>query len=677
MFEPDFKGKVELIPVELREGFNLEIVGNFRVPKRDVLQAPVPEGEKAILADLGKFEKRIPKKHVEKKQVKKTTRGRGKEKAEGSVATPPVSQAAGTYRSYYRRYTDYVVVSDTLEGLGVLGSAAASGTTAGPPVVGKKREPEQTVAGGGELKRRNLQSRRAAPAQKKPAVAAEPEDAGYSLFDAPFSPSHTTAAGAGVPKEPVAPSVKMVPDPPVQKSSAGEKVTGSSSGGAGYDGPPIQPGESELEYYYRTYTQDQSTVYHRPPWTIMQGDDISNDPSACREILGGLGTPFETERARAAPRELRINQLSTMLVGSSIVANAILEYYKVLGRREEEAARLRAEPEELVKAARAGAEQLKRDRAAFDKQKQIAEWAATAELKQVRTLAKLLSDERKSWDEKFSHERKKWNESWAKQNDNLFRARQELTNVKAANVALGKEKAAAEVIAVKAQQAEARAVKALEEAKEAGARAAKALEEAKERESRSSKALEEVNAERTRLDQVVASLQTREVAVTDLTARMTAAEERANAAVEARDALTSSFNQLEADREWMRSHGIARIVQAIMDAPETATGLDLVKERARDAGFKAGYSRCIGHINVMSEGGYTEERSCFRDVDNEARLNVVVVSFYDTSLSCVEKLDECLEAADYVDRLRMLYADAEEEDPAGGGQDGAGTSGTK
>uniref|UniRef100_A0A251S928 Transposase (Putative), gypsy type n=1 Tax=Helianthus annuus TaxID=4232 RepID=A0A251S928_HELAN len=629
MFEPDFKGQVDLIPVELREGFNLEIVGNFRVPKRDVLRAPVPEGEK------------------------------------------------------------------------------------GPPVVGEKRELEQTAAGGGEPKRRRMQSKRAAPSQKKPAVAAESQDAGFSFFDFP----------AGVPKEPEVPKepaapFDATPDPTVQvektvektvsqifdtvdssnnlispnegdgldlrfsdvgkqksdaeprqtdaepqKSSAGEKVTGSSSSGAGYDGPPIQPGESELEYYYRTYTQDRSTAYHRPPWTVMQGDDISNDPSACREILGGLGTPFETERARAAPRELRINQLSSMLVGSSIVANAILEDYKVLGRREEEAARLRAEAEELVKAARAGAEQLERDRAAFDKQKQTAAWAATAELKQVRTLAKLLSDERKSWNEKFSNERKKWNESWAKQNDNWFRARQELTNAKAANAALGKEKAAAEA------------------AKERESRSSKALEEAKERESRSSKALEEANAEQTRLKQVVSSLQaevqTREVAVTDLTARMTAAEERANVAVEARDALTSSLQQLEADREWMRSQGIAHIVQAIMDAPETATGLDLVKERARDAGFKAGYSHCIGHINVMSEGGFTEERSWFRDVDTEARLNAAVASFYDTSLSCVEKLVECLEAADYVDRLRMLYADGEEENPAGGSQDGAGTSGTK
>uniref|UniRef100_A0A251TMF4 Uncharacterized protein n=1 Tax=Helianthus annuus TaxID=4232 RepID=A0A251TMF4_HELAN len=413
----------------------------------------------------------------------------------------------------------------------------------------------------------------------------------------------------------------------------------------------------------------------------MQGDDISNDPSACKEILGGLGTPFEVQRARAAPRELRINQLSTLLVGSSIVANAILEDYKVLGRREDEAARLRAEAEELVKAARAGTEQLEKDRAAFEKQKQTSEWAATAQLKQVRTLAKLLSDERKSWNEKYSNERKKWNESWAKQNDNLFRARQELTNAKAANVALGKEKAAAEAIAVKAQQAEALAVKALEEAKETGARTAKALDEAKERENRTSKALEEANAERTRLGKVVASLQaevqTREVTVTDLTARMTAAEERVNTAVEAKDALASSFNQLEADREWMRSHGIARIVQAIMDAPETAAGLDLVKQRARDAGFKAGYNRCISHMNVMSIGGVIEERSGFRDVDTEGRLNAAVASFYDTSLSCVEKLDDCLEAADYVDRLRMLYTDAEEEDPAGGAGDDAGTSGTK
>ncbi|KAF5815073.1 hypothetical protein HanXRQr2_Chr03g0118761 [Helianthus annuus] len=673
MFAPDFKGQVEkVVCADGEEEFNVIIRDNFRVPTEAALAVELPRGK----GDLGALEdpdaKGVPKRQTVK----------------GAFAK----------RKYWRFQLCLIWYRRRQSGAG-------------------KRQVEETAAGAGGPKRWRLQSKRTVPTLKKPAVTVEPQDEDFSIFDAPESPPRAT--GAGATEVPSTPPVKVVPESTVrkegtaenaatqifdtvdssnnlispnegdnlsvrfadtgkqhsdvepqktgtearqhdaepQKSPGGEKGAGSSADGAGYDGPPIQPGESELEYYYRTYTQGRST------------------------ILGGLGTPFEVERARAAPRELRINQLSTMLIGSSIVANAILEDYKVLGRREEEAARMRAEAEKLVKAAHAGAEQLEKDRAAFEKQKQTAEWAAAAQLKQVRTLAKLLSDERKSWNEKLSNERKKWNESWAKQNDTLFRARQELTNAKAANVALGQEKAAAEAIAVKAQQAKAEALRALEEAKEAGARAAKALEEAAEKESRSFKALEEANAERIRLDKVVASLQAevqaRKAAVTDLTVRVSVAEERADAAVEAKDALVSSFDQLKADREWLRTHGIARIVEAIMDAPETAAGLDLVKQRARDAGFKAGYNRCISHLNVMSIGGEIEERSGFRDTDTESLLQAAEVSFYDTSLACVEELDNCLEAADYVDRLRMLYPDAEEEEPAGGAGGDAGTNGTK
>ncbi|KAJ0837141.1 hypothetical protein HanRHA438_Chr16g0774871 [Helianthus annuus] len=49
MFDPLFEGKVELLPCAEREGFNLEIVGNFRVPDRAVLKAPLPQGK----GDLG------------------------------------------------------------------------------------------------------------------------------------------------------------------------------------------------------------------------------------------------------------------------------------------------------------------------------------------------------------------------------------------------------------------------------------------------------------------------------------------------------------------------------------------------------------------------------------------------------------------------------------------------
>ncbi|XP_035838770.1 uncharacterized protein LOC110907441 [Helianthus annuus] len=94
MFEPDFKGQVELIAVELKKGFNLEILKNFRVPSKAVLEAPVPGDARGVLADLGKFEKRVPKKTVEKKTVKKTVRGCGKGSVEGSAAPASVFEAA-------------------------------------------------------------------------------------------------------------------------------------------------------------------------------------------------------------------------------------------------------------------------------------------------------------------------------------------------------------------------------------------------------------------------------------------------------------------------------------------------------------------------------------------------------------------------------------------------------
>ncbi|KAJ0433215.1 hypothetical protein HanIR_Chr17g0867761 [Helianthus annuus] len=246
------------------------------------------------------------------------------------------------------------------QGLGVPGGAAAAGgSSAGskPADEKRKRKKEDKAAGAGEKKRPWLQTKRTTGvSQTKPAVEAEPQDGGFSsLFDAPLSRTHDVVgdADAGVNKEFTrSPSIEVVTEPSVQaedtgkkpaarKSPAANKVSGSTSGDAGVKGLSIQPDEFELEFYYRTYTEDRSINYHRPPWNVMQGDDISTVHTACRDILSGLGTPFKVFRARGLSREQRINQLSSMLVGSSIMANAIMEDFKVLGHKDEEAARLR------------------------------------------------------------------------------------------------------------------------------------------------------------------------------------------------------------------------------------------------------------------------------------------------------------------------------------------------
>ncbi|MFS7911558.1 hypothetical protein Hanom_Chr02g00119581 [Helianthus anomalus] len=297
----------------------------------------------------------------------------------------------------------------------------------------------------------------------------------FSFFDAPTFPARDATTDVGVNKElRRSPSIEVVTEPSVQaedvgkktadqifdtftdagkqKSLAAKKASGSAAGGGGFEKPSIQPSESELELYYHTYTEDQSVNYHRPPWSVMQGDDISNNPSACRDILSGLGTPFEVLQARSLPRGNRINQLFSMFVGSSIMVNSIMEDYKILSRKEKETAQLRAEAGAMAKAARDGAEQLEKEKTAFEQYKQTEAWAATAGLKQVRTLAKLLSDECKGW-----------REACARENEKIYRVRQEVANLKAANAALMKEKAAAEAVAREAKEAEARAAKALEE----------------------------------------------------------------------------------------------------------------------------------------------------------------------------------------------------------------------
>ncbi|KAM0041568.1 hypothetical protein Hdeb2414_s0011g00367821 [Helianthus debilis subsp. tardiflorus] len=77
-------------------------------------------------------------------------------------------------------------------------------------------------------------------------------------------------------------------------------------------------------------------------------------------------------------------------------------------------------------------------------------------------------------------------------------------------------------------------------------------------------------------------------------------------------------------------------------------------------------------------GKYTDERSGFHGVDTEARLAAAVAAYNETTIAALEDLEGCLEAEDYVDRLRVLYADEEDkEKPAVVGKDGAGSSGTK
>ncbi|KAM0021267.1 hypothetical protein Hdeb2414_s0024g00649011 [Helianthus debilis subsp. tardiflorus] len=171
MFHPDFKGKFAVVACEDgEEGFNLTICDNCRVPDPASLKAELLQG-KGDLGALGDpYVVGIPKQHMEKHGDKRL---RKPKKPHETVVVPPlVPEVAGISRICLRKYNDYMVVFDTVEGLGVPGGgAAAGGSFAGSkPADDKKRKGDASAAGGQkgpELRR----TRTAAIPQPKPTVS--------------------------------------------------------------------------------------------------------------------------------------------------------------------------------------------------------------------------------------------------------------------------------------------------------------------------------------------------------------------------------------------------------------------------------------------------------------------------------------------------------------------------
>ncbi|KAM0046110.1 hypothetical protein Hdeb2414_s0009g00312101 [Helianthus debilis subsp. tardiflorus] len=169
-FDPGFKGKVEVLAcTDDEDGFNVIIRDNFRMPAEAALAVELPQGKGSLGASGDPDATGVPKQRMEKHGDKKLRRGK---KLHESVIIPPlVPEVTGISRTRLPKYDDYVVVSDTLEGLGVPGGGAgAGGSSAGSkPAVEKKRRGD--AAGAGERKRPRLRTTQtAAVTQPKPVV---------------------------------------------------------------------------------------------------------------------------------------------------------------------------------------------------------------------------------------------------------------------------------------------------------------------------------------------------------------------------------------------------------------------------------------------------------------------------------------------------------------------------
>ncbi|KAF5774613.1 hypothetical protein HanRHA438_Chr13g0612941 [Helianthus annuus] len=150
-FADDFKGKIEVVECsEEEEGWYKATVAGFWLPNPTALDAPLRQGRGNVsmfgklgaLGDSsGKGSKTAPAVVV--------VPGKGK-KTEKPVTIPVKQVVSGTFRPRIRKSEDFIMVSNTLEGLGVPGSSSGAGgaTTGTRPTIGQKRKGDTAAAGG-------------------------------------------------------------------------------------------------------------------------------------------------------------------------------------------------------------------------------------------------------------------------------------------------------------------------------------------------------------------------------------------------------------------------------------------------------------------------------------------------------------------------------------------------
>ncbi|KAJ0914609.1 hypothetical protein HanPSC8_Chr06g0240511 [Helianthus annuus] len=68
------------------------------------------------------------------------------------------------------------------------------------------------------------------------------------------------------------------------------------------------------------------------------------------------------------------------------------------------------------------------------------------------------------------------------------------------------------------------------------------------------------------------------------------------------------IGDIHVDRQWMLDYGVVYIANAILSAQEVDVAVATLRAKARDAGYKAGYTECLTHVNAVSDKKFTNEQ---------------------------------------------------------------------
>ncbi|MFS7911574.1 hypothetical protein Hanom_Chr02g00119751 [Helianthus anomalus] len=621
-----------------------------------------------VLCDLGIDPKEKPnkaptKKKAETKKKVTTDAGATSKKAGGSRATAEIPQK-GTLRFRQSNLEDYVVASDSLEGLSRIGerskrSAAATSKSSGSA---RSRAPESGATPSSLREEEEVEEEGAKLALKKPKVNPKRPEAKKTKFT--IIPSKTIPEKE-VEKRVEEPTTNVIPEKDVLRETeiAVTTVHDKAQGLkvvriTGLDQPlktkdqkfllqvwsnkiplplrlvrmlaALAPGQKGDP---KRIPRPRSPIAHAPVWSLKQKETFV-EFGVCQDWFLGTFPWGEVNHQRARNHEILYHAYIISEANISFVGHQILREWWTMHREcaswEKYRERLSAEAKEFEQSN----SQLQEEKVAFNKEKKSEEWGCDGLKSKLQASEELLAKERQKWKKVCENDNKR-----------MYVARTKITNFEA------------EVPTSKGKIEEAKSDR---ECAEVNLNA----QIVSKKQGFSSMDVEIAELKR----RIFEAHEKNEFLKIDLAAekvKADIAEEARKAVEEARNISTSSLNvaqnnyaeaqsiidTLVSEFECMRNHGVAAVANSILNATEMDQAVAALTDVACAVGHHGGYLRCAQHVEEALPQHFGTRHCSVTDQDDETQAEDV----YDhLSLPVMELVTDALKHDDYVTRLKSI-----------------------
>ncbi|MFS7948160.1 hypothetical protein Hanom_Chr06g00556741 [Helianthus anomalus] len=139
-------------------------------------------------------------------------------------------------------------------------------------------------------------------------------------------------------------------------------------------------------------------------------------------------------------------------------------------------------------------------------------------------------------------------------------------------------------------------------------------------------------------------------------------EEKLESSETARAMAKSELKPLKNDMLWLKDHGIIRIAESVLNSEELEKTVAHLLVATRNAGYAQGYSECSHHVVSALKADWDISRSAMRGADTEAALPAANTQFNTLHLLIMDLFTAALQSEEFVTRLREVFPDMEEDE---------------